>query len=118
MSWDIGRAIRRMTRGGEKSRSSCARQRGFHPSMSTRRPDTTLRATDRAFTSSRRGFLALLTSFAVLFCVGIALAQIPSVPSAPPPPPGQSTSGQDSRIRVAVNLVVLHTPVIDDRGRF
>src|SRR6202022_1152965 len=64
------------------------------------------------------GFVALLASFTLLFGVGIALAQIPSVPSGPPPPPGQPTSGQDSKIRVDVNLVVLHTTVIDDRGRF
>jgi len=35
----------------------------------------------------------------------------------PPPPPGAS-GGQDSKIRVDVNLVVLHTTVLDDRGRF
>jgi Ca-activated chloride channel homolog len=68
--------------------------------------------------SARRGFLALLVSFSLLFCVGIALAQIPTVPGAVPPPPGQPGSGQDSKIRVDVNLVVLHTSVIDDRGRF
>ncbi len=66
----------------------------------------------------RRGFLALLVSFTVLFGVGVALAQIPSVASAPPPPPGQPGASQDSKIRVDVNLVVLHTTVIDDRGRF
>src|SRR6266478_2477158 len=118
MSWDIGQAIRRMTRAGEKSRSSCVRPRGFLPSTCTRRRATTLQATDPASVSSRRGFLALLVSFAGLFGVGIALAQIPSVPGAPPPPPGQATSGQDSKIRVDVNLVVLHTTVMDDRGRF
>src|ERR1700687_280844 len=118
MSWDIGQAIRRMTRAGEKSKSSSARPRGFLPSTSTRRPGTTHPATDFAFRSFGRGFLALLVSFTLLFGVGIALAQIPSVPSAPPPPPGQATSGQDSKIRVDVNLVVLHTTVIDDRGRF
>src|ERR1700694_4457485 len=118
MSWDIGQAIRRMTRAGEKSKSSSARPRGFLPSTSTRRPGTTHPATDFAFRSFGRGFLALLVSFTLLFGVGIALAQIPSVPSAPPPPPGQATSGQDSKIRVDVNLVALHTPVIDDRGRF
>src|SRR5207245_370079 len=62
--------------------------------------------------------LALLASFALICSAGVALAQIPSVPNAPPPPPGQSGSGQDSKIRVDVNLVVLHTTVIDDRGRF
>jgi Ca-activated chloride channel family protein len=34
-----------------------------------------------------------------------------------PPPPGQNPSGE-SKIRVDVNLVVLHTTVLDDRGRF
>jgi VWFA-related protein len=60
----------------------------------------------------------LLASLALICRAGVALAQIPSVPNAPPPPPGQATSGQDSKIRVDVNLVVLHTTVIDDRGRF
>lgn len=60
----------------------------------------------------------MLLSSVLLFAVGIALAQIPTVPATPPPPPGQSSGGQDSKIRVDVNLVVLHTTVIDDRGRF
>src|SRR5260370_23681636 len=75
-------------------------------------------ATDLASLGSRRGSLTLFVSFTVLFAVGVALAQIPTVPSAPPPPPGQPSVGQDSKIRVDVNLVVLHTTVIDDRGRF
>jgi len=53
-----------------------------------------------------------------LVCTGLLRGQIPSVPSAPPPPPGQVIGNQDSKIRVDVNLVVLHTTVIDDRGRF
>src|SRR4029077_2208906 len=118
MSWDIGQAIRRMTRAGEKSRSSSARPRGFLRSTCTRKRATTLPATDLASLSSHRGFLALLVSFTLLFGVGVALAQLPSVASAPPPPPGQPGVGQDSKIRVDVNLVVLHTTVIDDRGRF
>ena len=49
-----------------------------------------------------------------------AAAQIPQVPSSQPPPPGQDPNAgkQDSKIRVDVNLVVLHTTVLDDRGRF
>jgi Ca-activated chloride channel family protein len=48
-----------------------------------------------------------------------AVAQIPDT-TPPPPPPGQDPSAgkQDPRIRVDVNLVVLHTTVLDDRGRF
>src|ERR1700732_571898 len=117
MSWDIAQAIRRMMRAGEKSKSNCARPRGFHPSTCIRRLATTLPATNPSSPSSRRGFLALLVSASLLFGVGIALAQIPSVGSAPPPP-GPPAGGQDSKIRVDVNLVVLHTTVIDDRGRF
>ena len=46
-----------------------------------------------------------------------ALSQIPSVPSSQPLPPGQSAP-TDPKIRVDVNLVVLHTTVLDDRQRF
>jgi Ca-activated chloride channel homolog len=48
-----------------------------------------------------------------------ATAQIP-VPNSQPLPPGQSpnSGSQDPKIRVDVNLVVLHTTVLDDRGRF
>src|SRR5712692_1548860 len=118
MYWDIGQATRHMTRAGEKSKSSCAHPRGFLLSTCTRRPATTPRATELSFVSARRGFLTLFAFSTLLFCA-VALAQIPTTPSAPPPPPGQSaTVGQDSRIRVDVNLVVLHTTVLDDRGRF
>jgi len=46
-------------------------------------------------------------------------AQIP-VPSSPPPPTGQDPNAgkQGSSIKVDVNLVVLHTTVLDDRQRF
>jgi Ca-activated chloride channel family protein len=45
-------------------------------------------------------------------------AQIP-VPNAQPLPPGQSAdSGAGQSIKVDVNLVVLHTTVLDDRGKF
>ena len=47
-------------------------------------------------------------------------AQIPVAAPPPPPPPGQEggTSPQGGRIKVDVNLVVLHTTVNDDRGKF
>ena len=41
----------------------------------------------------------------------------PNAQQKVPPPPGQAPQG-DSKIRVDVNLVVLHTTVLDDRGRF
>jgi Ca-activated chloride channel homolog len=65
----------------------------------------------------------------VLFLVGLLCALIFSpfaasaqlvTPNPQPPPPGQESSAQKqgSTIKVQVNLVVLHTTVLDDRGRF
>jgi Ca-activated chloride channel homolog len=45
-------------------------------------------------------------------------AQNPFPSAAPPPPPGQQDSSAKGPIQVSVNLVVLHTTVLDDRGRF
>ena len=49
-----------------------------------------------------------------------AFAQLPVPVLPPPPPPGQNANGgqQGSSIKVDVNLVVLHTTVLDDRQRF
>jgi Ca-activated chloride channel homolog len=49
----------------------------------------------------------------------LTLAQIP-VQTPPPPPPGQDTgkSQTGSHIKIDVSLVVLHTSVLDDRGKF
>jgi Ca-activated chloride channel family protein len=62
----------------------------------------------------RGGILA-----AAVVCAGalVSLAQIP-VPNAQPLPPGQTGQNQGASIKVDVNLVVLHTTVLDDRGRF
>jgi Ca-activated chloride channel homolog len=48
--------------------------------------------------------------------VAPSAAQLPTAPSQPPPP--NQPSSQDNKIRVDVNLVVLHTTVMDDRGKF
>jgi VWFA-related protein len=57
---------------------------------------------------------------ALYLSVGPSFAQIPVQTIPPPSPPGQDTGkGQTgSRIKVNVNLVVLHTAVFDDRGKF
>jgi Ca-activated chloride channel homolog len=53
----------------------------------------------------------------VLLGAGIASAQIPSEP--PPPPPNEPAKQQPgASIKVDVDLVVLHTSVLDDRGKF
>jgi len=50
----------------------------------------------------------------------LASAQLPVPSPPPPPPPGQAANAgkQGSSIKVDVNLVVLHTTVLDDRQRF
>jgi len=60
-----------------------------------------------------------LSLCAFVFAASPAPAQIP-VANPQPPPPGQNSSAekQGSSIKVQVNLVVLHTTVLDDRGRF
>ena len=53
---------------------------------------------------------------------GALIAQDPPpgipVQTQQPPPPGQVPNTQGSAIKVEVNLVVLHTTVVDDRGKF
>jgi Ca-activated chloride channel family protein len=41
-----------------------------------------------------------------------------TLPNSQPPPPNQDPNRQGGSIRVDVNLVVLHTTVLDDRGKF
>jgi Ca-activated chloride channel family protein len=62
-----------------------------------------------------------LPFFALFLLATTALGQIPLPgPPPPPPPPGAATNSgkQGAGIKVDVNLVVLHTSVLDDRGRF
>jgi VWFA-related protein len=56
--------------------------------------------------------------YALLLAMPAAYAQIPTPPPPPPDQPSTTGTGQGSKIQVDVNLVVLHTTVIDDRGRF
>jgi Ca-activated chloride channel homolog len=60
----------------------------------------------------------LLCAFA--FLISSVSAQLPVASPPPPPPPGQDPNAgkQGSSIKVDVNLVVLHTTVLDDRQRF
>jgi VWFA-related protein len=61
----------------------------------------------------------------LFLCAGSLFAQVPVTPTAPPPPPGQqpappsnTPTDKQGRIALNVNLVVLHTSVLDDRGKF
>jgi VWFA-related protein len=63
------------------------------------------------------GLAAIL--LALLLLPARSSAQIPVQTPPPPPPPGQQEgTPQGGRIHVDVNLVVLHTTVLDDRGKF
>jgi VWFA-related protein len=66
-------------------------------------------------------FLRTLIVFSFLvFSASLSLAQDNplSLPAPQPPPPNQSSNQQGGSIKVDVSLVVLHTTVLDDRGKF
>src|ERR1700758_2666792 len=119
MYWDTNQAITFMTRVGGKSRSSCAPPRDSRPSLLIQRPDTTPRLTETSSRVPSFGLVIACLLFTALFAADGSFAQIP-VAVPPPPPPGQEAgvSPQGGRIKVDVNLVVLHTTVNDDRGKF
>lgn len=76
---------------------------------------TTLRATESA-PAPRFSFSAFLLSVCALaLFASPSFAQIP-LPQEQPAPPGQKSD--KSTIHVDVGLVVLHTSVVDDRGKF
>src|ERR1017187_1187131 len=118
MFWDTNRAIMCTTRAGEKLKSVCAPRKAFRRSLPTPRPDTT----PRPINSYRLFPTFALLFFLVFFSLTAQLlrAQIPVNEPPPPPPPGldASKSQSGSKIQVDVNLVVLHTTVLDDRGKF
>src|SRR6266481_5471999 len=117
MSSAIDQATRLTTRAGASLKSNCGRPRGFRRSACIPKPDITLPATEffRRIFPALRGFFLLLCAAAVLGSGAFA-----QIPVAPPPPPGQDPNAgkQGSKIVLNVDLVVLHTTVIDDRQRF
>src|SRR5271154_1240451 len=117
MSSDTDQAITFTTPVGAKSRSSCARPKACRPSRSIQRPATTLPPTEHSVFSRPSFFLSSLLFVLFLLSPVISSAQIPSEP--PPPPPVEPLKQQPgASIKVDVNLVVLHTTVLDDRGKF
>jgi VWFA-related protein len=70
------------------------------------------------FTIPHFWFVLLLLGALVVFAPA-APAQIPAPNNQPPPPVQENKAGkQGAEIKVDVNLVVLHTTVLDDRGKF
>src|SRR5215467_8080614 len=117
MSSAIDQATKLTTRGGGRSRLNCAPREDSHLSPFTRRQVITRPATN----STRRFFHRALPLAAMLCAIAVVVpsapAQIP-VTNPVPKPPGQNTDKQGSTIITRVNLVVLHTTVLDDRQRF
>jgi Ca-activated chloride channel family protein len=89
--------------------------------------DITRRPTDQSTKLVRalfpRVFQVLILFLGMALLQPAAFAQFPTpLPLPVPPPPGQDTGAakapQGGSIKVDVSLVVLHTTVLDDRGRF
>src|SRR5260370_1174673 len=119
MSSAIDQATKHTTPAGASSRSNCAHPRGFRRSASIPRPDTTPPATEffRRLGPPLRYLFLLVCAAALLACS--VFAQLPVPNPAPPAPRQDSNAGQQgSKLTFNVNLVVLHTTVIDDRQRF
>src|ERR1700730_13320123 len=114
---DTNQAIMFTTRVGAKSKSSYVRPKACPRSRFIPKPDTTLQPTERSLFSRVALTLPVLLVALGLAGAGIACAQIPSQP-APPPPTDPAKQQPGASIKVDVNLVVLHTSVLDDRGKF
>src|ERR1700739_4034120 len=121
MCWDTDQATTSTMPVGGRLRSSCGLPKAFHHFRSTRRPDITPRHTElRSLSSSLK--IAVYVAMLSLVCAGSALAQVPVQAIAPRPPPSEQAPGTvpqgTGKISLNVNLVVLHTSVLDDRGKF
>src|SRR5258707_6440001 len=119
MFWDTGRAIKRTMRAGAKLKSRCMRLKVCCGLTSTEKPATTLLPDEPIGSRMARVFLLVMWLCAVVSAPLPASARL-AITLPQPVPPGQESSAekQGSSIKVQVNLVVLHTTVLDDRGRF
>jgi Ca-activated chloride channel homolog len=120
MFWDTNQAITHTMRVGARLRSNYAPPKASRHSPRIPRPDITRLLTDRPLRSGVRSLASIsLLAFFLLHSVTVR-AQIPVETPPPPPPPSQDAgrTQSGSKIQVDVNLVVLHTTVLDDRGKF
>jgi Ca-activated chloride channel family protein len=121
MFWDTDQAITHTTRAGARLRSSCARPKDYRPSRFTQKPAITHPRTDLRWVARKAASLFVIFLIQMVLGAGVLFAQIPVQNVPPPPPPDQQGTGNaqsGSHIKVDVNLVVLHTTVLDDRGKF
>jgi VWFA-related protein len=113
----IDQATKLTTRGGGRSRLNCAPREDSRLSPFTPRQGITRPATNSSW-RFRAGILPAALLCAVAVFIPPALAQIPVTNPVPPPPGQNNADKQGAAIIRQVNLVVLHTTVLDDRQRF
>src|SRR6266700_3461664 len=113
----IDQATKLTTRGGGRSRLNCAPREDSRLSPFTPRQGITRPATNSSW-RFRAGILSAALLCAVTVFIPPALAQIPVTNPVPPPPGQNNADKQGAAIIRQVNLVVLHTTVLDDRQRF
>src|SRR5690348_2586700 len=114
----IDQATKLTTRGGGRSRLNCALPGDSHLSPSTQRQGITRPATNSSWCFFHRALPLAALLCAITLFVSPALAQIPVTNPVPPPPGQNNADKQGAAIITRVNLVVLHTTVLDDRQRF
>src|SRR5437016_9185521 len=120
MYWDTIQVTKHMTRAGAKSKSSFAPPRASRPSACTQKPATTPQATshNKFLVLAAQAILPVLFSASLFLSSASAQDNPIAVPNSQPPPPNQDPNRQGGSIKIDVSLVVLHTTVLDDRGKF
>lgn len=111
MLLDIDPAITLTMESGAKSKSSCVRPRDCRRSRCIQERDTTRPAIN--FAKILPLLLALL-----LAVPGLHAQNNNPLPPSPPPPPTPGAQNQSHAIKNVVDLVVLHTTVVDEKGNF
>src|SRR5437764_4969726 len=114
----IDQATKLTTRGGGRSRLNCALREDSRLSPFIQRQGITRPATNATWRFFHRALSPAALLCAITLFPSPAPAQIPVTNPVPPPPGQNNTDKQGSTIITRVNLVVLHTTVLDDRQRF
>src|SRR5256886_4287602 len=114
----IDQATKLTTRGGGRSRLNCALREDSRLSPFIQRQGITRPATNATWRFFHRALSPAALLCAITLFPSPAPAQVPVTNPVPPPPGQNNTDKQGSTIITRVNLVVLHTTVLDDRQRF